>query len=349
MSEYHFDRLHLVGVASSVMTAITHDSTLGDAFASRSASVTGLGFALASAASFALSGAVAKGMLESGWSTGSAVTVRVALAALVLAWPAYRSLRGRGHLLRVNLGLILTYGIVAVAGCQLAYFNAVVHLQVSIALLIEYAAPVAVMGWLWLRHAQRPGPLTVFGTVIAGFGLVLMVGVLTSGGAGTSVVGVLWALGAMLGAATYFVLSANDDNPLPPIALAAAALGVGAVTLLLAGAVGLVEFRASTAAVSYSFGSVPWYVPVLVLGVLSGAVPYTTGIAAARRLGSRVASFVALIEVLFALLVAWVMLAELPAPVQFLGGAITLAGVLVVKLGEVRPALPSPSARPVAG
>lgn len=331
------------------MTSITHDPTLGDGFVSRSGSLTGLGFALASAASFALSGALAKGMLASGWSTGAAVTVRVGLAALVLAWPAYRSLRGRRHLLRANLGLILTYGIVAVAGCQFAYFNAVAQLQVSMALLIEYAAPVAVMGWLWLRHAQRPGPATVLGTLIAGLGLVLMLGVLTSGSAGTSVVGVLWALGAMLGAATYFVLSASDDNPLPPIALAASALGVGAVTLVLAGSFGLVEFRASTAAVTYSLGTVPWYVPVVALGVVSGAVPYTTGIAAARRLGSRVASFVALIEVLFALLVAWVLLDELPAPVQFLGGAITLIGVLVVKAGETRRSASTFSAHPVAG
>jgi drug/metabolite transporter (DMT)-like permease len=331
------------------MAAITHDSAPGKAFAPGPRPLSGLGFAVVSAASFALSGAVAKGMLESGWSSGAAVSVRVGLAALVLAWPAYRSLRGRSHLLRANLGLILTYGVIAVAGCQLAYFNAVVHLQVSMALLIEYAAPVAVMGWLWLRHAQRPGPLTVLGTVIAGIGLVLMVGVLTSGGAGTSLVGVLWALGAMLGAATYFVLSANDDNPLPPVALAASALGVGAVTLLLAGGLGLVEFRASTEAVNYSLGSVPWFVPVLVLGVLSGAVPYTTGIAAARRLGSRVASFVALIEVLFALLVAWLLLAELPAPMQFLGGAITLVGVLVVKASEVRPRAARVKARPVAG
>ena len=38
-------------------------------------------------------------------------------------------------------------------------------------------------------------------------------------------VGVLWALGAMLGAATYFVISADLDNGLPPISLAAAGLG----------------------------------------------------------------------------------------------------------------------------
>ena len=45
---------------------------------------------------------------------------------------------------------------VAVAGCQLAYFNAVEHVPVGVALLIEYTAPVAVVGWLWLRRGNGP-------------------------------------------------------------------------------------------------------------------------------------------------------------------------------------------------
>jgi drug/metabolite transporter (DMT)-like permease len=81
-----------------------------------------------------------------------------------------------------------------------------------------------------------------------------------------------------------------------------------------------------------------------------------TGIAATRRLGSRLASFVALLEVLFALVFAWLLLDELPAPVQFLGAAVVLAGVVLVKLGErdIRaavavPAGPTLSERPVGG
>jgi hypothetical protein len=42
---------------------------------------------------------------------------------------------------------------VAVAGCQLAYFNAVQSLSVAVALLIEYSGVLLVVGWLWLRHA----------------------------------------------------------------------------------------------------------------------------------------------------------------------------------------------------
>ena len=125
----------------------------------------GLGFAVLSATSFGLSGALAKGLLDSGWSAGAAVTVRVLIAAAVLVVPALVQLRGRWGLLRGNVALITAFGFLAVAGCQLAYFNAVQHMQVGVALLIEYTAPVVVIGWLWLRRSQRPGRLTVLGAL----------------------------------------------------------------------------------------------------------------------------------------------------------------------------------------
>jgi len=48
------------------------------------------------------------------------------------------------------------------------------------------------------------------------------------------------------------------------------------------------------------------------------------------------ASFVALGEVLAAVIWAWLLLGELPRPVQLAGGLLVLAGVVVVKLGESR-------------
>ena len=57
-------------------------------------------------------------------------------------------------------------------------------------------------------------------------------------------------------------------------------------------------------------------------------------IAAGRRLGSRLASFVALTEVVAGVLWAWLLLDELPRPVQIAGGLLILAGVVGVKLGE---------------
>jgi drug/metabolite transporter (DMT)-like permease len=311
---------------------MTHDAPATEAPPSRFAS--GLAFAVASAMSFGLSGALAKGLLVEGWSPAAAVTARIVVAALVLLPPGLVALRGRWHLLRRNARLLVVYGVVTIAVCQFAYFSAVEHLQVGVALLLEYTAPVAVILWLWLRHGQRPGLLIGAGCVVAGAGLVLVLDVVT--GVGLDPLGVFWALLAMVGAATYFVLSAQDGNGLPPIVLAAAGMVVGAVALLLLGAVGLLDMSWSTGPATYAGTQVPWWAAVLGLGVVTAAVSYTTGIAAGRRLGSRLASFIALNEVLFALGFAWLILGEVPRVVQFLGGALILAGVVLVKLGEPR-------------
>ena len=44
---------------------------------------------------------------------------------------------------------VVAYGLVPIAGAQLFYYNAVAHLSVGVALLLEYTAPILVVGWLW--------------------------------------------------------------------------------------------------------------------------------------------------------------------------------------------------------
>ncbi|WP_315550028.1 DMT family transporter [Microbacterium aurum] len=59
---------------------------------------------------------------------------------------------------------------------------------------------------------------------------------------------------------------------------------------------------------------------------------YALGVMAVPRVGSRLASFIGLSEVLFALGFAWLLLGETPAPIQFIGGALLLAGVVLVRM-----------------
>jgi drug/metabolite transporter (DMT)-like permease len=310
------------------MATLAHDAhpTAG----ARTAS--GIGFAVLSALAFGLSGALARPMLEAGWSPGATTLVRVGLGAAVVVPFGIRALRGRWAVLRRNAGLILLYGALAVTAAQFCYFSAVEHMPVAPALLIEFTAPAAVVVWLWLVHGQRPRPITLVGALVAALGLVLVLDLLS--GADLSAVGVLWALGAMVGCATYFIISADDTNGLPPLTLAAGGLTVGTVTLGLLGLVGLLPMRAATRSVEYADVTVAWWVPVLGLGLLTAAFSYTMGIAAIRRLGSRLASFVALTEVLAGVLWAWVLLDELPRAVQLLGGVLIVLGVVGVKLGE---------------
>jgi drug/metabolite transporter (DMT)-like permease len=304
------------------MVTMTHDTT-------RTA---GLGFALASAASFGLSGSLARGLMDAGWSSAAAVSARILLAAAVLAPLAIVQLQGRWHLLRRNAALVGTYGLLAVAGCQLAFFNAVERMPVGVALLVEYMSPVAVIGWLWLNRGQRPGPRTLAGALLAVAGLALVLDLLS--GAHVDGVGLVWAFGAMVGVTAYFLISAREVDGLPPTVLAAAGLTVGGFVLLLLGAAGVLPFAATTADVRFGGLTLAWWLPVLGLGVVTAALAYVTGIAATRRLGSRLASFVALTELIAALGFAWVLLGQAPRPVQLLGGALVLVGVVIVKSGE---------------
>lgn len=299
--------------------------------------VAGLALALVSALTFGTSGTLGKGLIETGWSPGAAVLARALVGAAVLAVPAALALRGRWHLLRADAWLVVAYGVVAVAGCQLAYFTAVQTVSVGVALLLEYLAPALLVLLAWAR-GRRPSPLVALGTVVALAGLVLVLDL--TGSVRVDPVGVAWALVAACCLAAYFALSARPGAGLPPLVLATGGLLVGAAALGLAGLVGLLPLAASRADVALAGAPVDWWVAVLGLGVVAGAVAYTTGVAGARRLGTRTASFVGLTEVVFAVVVAWLLLGEIPVPVQLVGGALIVAGAVAVHADEGRTGRP---------
>lgn len=294
---------------------------------------TGLALALFSAATFATSGPFAKALLETGWTPGSVVFLRIAGAALLLLVPALRSLDGRWHLLRRGWTQVVAYGAAAVALPQLAFFYAVQHLSVGVALLLEYLGLVLVVAWQCLAARRLPRTPTVLGIVLAVVGLALVLDLF--GGVRVSGVGVLWGLLAAFGLASYFLMSGHaHEESLPPISLAGGGLVVGAVSFAAMGGLGLLPMTFETADVAVAGASLPWWVAVMELAVFAAAAAYVAGIAAARLLGAKLASFVGLSEVMFAVLFAWVLLGELPRPVQLLGGLFILAGVVAVRSEE---------------
>ena len=124
----------------------------------------GLVLALTSSAAFGTSGTFATSLLDTGWTPAAAVTLRVAIAAAALTIPVVPLLRAHGSRLGGRTGTtLLVYGVAAVAGAQLCYFNAVEHLSVAVALLLEYSGTLLVVLWLWVRHSHRPNLLTVVG------------------------------------------------------------------------------------------------------------------------------------------------------------------------------------------
>lgn len=295
----------------------------------------GLPIALVSAAAFGLSGSFASSLLVTGWSPAAVVAARVGGACLALLIPCLLLLRRTGLPSGRASGRMVAYGIVAVAGAQLCFFSAVQHLSVGVALLLEYLAPVLLIGWHWWRRGQRPTAAKLVGAGLSLAGLALVLD-LTSG-LRVNPVGVAWGLGAALCLCAYFVMSEHSASAPPALLLTTVGTGVGAAVLLLSGLVGIVPLVGATAPVSLAGQPMPWWVPIGALALVSAALAYVTGIEAVRRLGSSIASFVALAEVILAVLFAAVLLGQLPTPVQAVGGVLILAGIAVVQTPPRRP------------
>ncbi len=296
------------------------------------ASRRGLTVALVSAVTFGSSGTMAKALITAGWTPGGAVLVRLAGGAAVLSLLAAVRIRTWWPLDRAAVRIILAYGVVATAGTQLAYFNAVERLDVAVALMLEFSAPVLLLVWSSTRTRRLPTTVTLIGAAAAVAGLVLVLE--PWGVGGVDPVGVAWGLLAALFLATFFTLGERARDTVPVLVLAAGGTTVGAVTLLAAGALGVVPIGVAAVTTEVAGRAVPWYGPALWLVLVATAVAYLTGIAAVARLGQRVSSFVALSEVLAAVLIAWALLAERPGIPQAIGGAVLLTGIAAVQRGE---------------
>ncbi|MCO5951733.1 EamA family transporter [Microbacterium yannicii] len=307
---------------------------------------TGLIMGVASALAFSSSGPFIKPLLEAGWSLGAALLVRMGVAGLVLSPALFLAMRRQRGFLRRHWRLIVGFGLMPVLGCQLFFFSAMQRMPVAVALLIQYLAPVMLVVAVWVRTRKAPSALVLWGSLVAIVGLVLVVDI---SGASFDLIGTLLALAAAVCVCAYFVISERAGDDLPPLALAASGLLTGAVVIGILCATGIMPFQAPAVSVVLAGTPVPWWMPLLWVAGVATTLGYALGVMAVPRIGSRVASFVGLSEVLFALMFAWIFLAEVPAPIQFAGGALILGGVVLVRAdatGSARtaPAVPIPPA-----
>lgn len=296
----------------------------------------GLLFAIGSAFAFGMSGPFAKSLMAAGWSPTGAVTARLAGGAVVMAIFATLVRPGWIAEARRHARTVVAYGLIPIAGAQLCYYNAVAHMSVGVALLLEYTAPILVVGWLWATTGRRPGALTLAGVALAVAGIMLVLNVFT-GATHVNLAGVAWGAGAAICAACYFLLSDEvtaDGSGLHSITLAAGSLVVGAIAVALLGVSGIMPLTFATNDAVVAGMTVPWIVPVLMLGVVATAIAYTLGISGVARLRPSFASLVGLAEVLFTVLSAWVLLGEAVTAAQAVGGAVVLLGLALARQGD---------------
>jgi len=284
---------------------------------------------------FATSGPLVKPTMDAGLSPQQVASFRIATAAvLMLAFVAVT----RPALLKVrraDLPLLVGYGLVGVAAVQLLYFAAVSRIPIGVAMLLEFTAPVLVA--LWVRFVRRvvlPARMWV-GTVLALLGLAMVAEVWQ--GLRLDALGLLFGIGAALGAAAYFLLGERAVGTIAPLGLVTWGLVVGAVAMALLAPPWSLPGDVLGADVVFGGWDVPVWTLLVTCAVVSTAMAYLLSISALRLLPANVVSVLALCEPIVATALAWLLLGQSLTLAQAAGAAVLLVGATVVQLASRRP------------
>ncbi|MFF8773351.1 DMT family transporter [Kitasatospora sp. NPDC015120] len=296
----------------------------------------GLTLALVSAFAFGGSGTAAKPLIEAGLSPLHVVWLRVTGAAVVLLPLAYR----HRDAVRRRPGLLIGFGLLAVAGVQACYFAAISRIPVGVALLIEYLGPPLLIGYV--RFVQRRpisrGAAIGAGVAVAGLACVVEVW----NGLSFDALGVLFALGAACCQVGYFVLAdagSRGERPVDPIAVSAYGLLIGSIVLTALTRPWEADWGRLGGDVVMNGHSLPALIPAAWMVLVATVLAYLTGVVAVQHLSPPVAGVVANLEAVVATMLAWVLLGEHLGLPQMAGGLLVLAGAFAAQASK--PAAPA--------
>ena len=301
-----------------------------------------LGYAMVAVAAtlFAVNGSVSKVILGSGIGSGQLTEVRCAGALIGLALIAVAT-RPRSLRVRVaDLPLLIALGI-GLAVVQWAYFFAIHRLDIGIALLIQFVAPILIA--LWARFVfHEPVRRRIWAALILSLaGLTFIVEIWHGGrlsGPGVAACGL-----AAISLAAYFLIAERGVRRRDPISLSAWAFLVATIFWSLLAPwwsfpgrrvddhVSLLGNLAST--------HVPLWLLMLWMVVLGAIVPFGLIVSALRHISATRAGITAMLEPVVAITVAWAWLGESLKPVQLSGAALTLLGIGLAQTAREKDAL----------
>jgi drug/metabolite transporter, DME family len=287
-----------------------------------------LGFAaIAGAATlWAIAAAVAADLFDAGVEPLELVQARayVATAGLALLPAGWR--RKRRETWRLGPPLL---GL-SIALVNAAYYLALDHLAVAVAIVLQYTAPALVVIWIALRTRRSPARDVGAAVIGALAGVVLVSGLWGGGLGGIDTFGVAMGMGAAVMFATYTLVSERVGED------------YGVIGGLLRGF--------AWASAGWLLFQIPRGFPdalvdgsnlprVLFVGIGGTLAPFLLFLWGVQRVRAERAAIAATLEPVVAAAVAWIWLGQSLSGLQLLGGALVIVAVASLQIGRRRVAL----------
>jgi drug/metabolite transporter (DMT)-like permease len=284
---------------------------------------------------WSVNGTVSKIVLESGGLSPLRLSeVRATGSALLLCAVVITTRRERIRVERREVGFLVVFGVCGLAFVQFFYFEALTRLNIGIALVIEYIAPVLVAVWARFFEHEQVRRRIWFALTLALGGLSLVVDVW--GGVTVDGVGVAVCLAAALAYALYIIMAdqalrrGRDTISLLAWGFLFAALFWALVqpwwtfpSDRLSGSASLLGRLENV--------SLPVWILVAYVIVLGTVVPFVLIIAALRHISATRTIMLAMLEPVGAAVVAFAWLGEELSGIQIAGSILVLAAILIAQ------------------
>jgi drug/metabolite transporter (DMT)-like permease len=291
-----------------------------------------LGYAmvLTAATLWALNGAVSKVILQSGGVTSERLTEVRATGAFLLLFGVL--LVWRRSTLRVTLGelpFLAVFGVAGLAFVAWFYFVAIERLEIGIALLIQYVAPVlvALYARYVLHEPVRRRIWAALALAITGLALLLQLwqGLVLDG------IGVLASIGAAVTFALYILMAdrgirRRTSSSLLTYGFLFAALFWAVVQPWTSFPWDLLDDSVSLLGRLESI-ELPIWLLMAWMVVLGTIVPFGLLVGALRHVSPTRAGILAMFEPVAGTVIAYAWLREELDPIQLVGAAVVLCGI----------------------
>ena len=242
------------------------------------------------------------------------------IAAVVLFSVAFRRkcLHPRGR-----IGTLVAAGA-SMAVMAILFFIALERLGAGPAMTMQFVSVLAVMVWGQVVHGVRAPPVAWLAGMVTMLGISLVVEAWVW--ERMDLIGIACGVGSALFLAAFFLLVDHLGEHLPPITISSYALGIAALILTPGAGLGPLDLP------------VPEWWWLLALGVVGTAIPMLLEVIAIRYAGPGPVGMILLAQPVVGGVAAWIMLGQSLSPVQILGIAVSVAGILLVqiKVNEAR-------------
>lgn len=288
-------------------------------------------FLILGAVTFAFNGIISKLVLAGGLSAWRLTQIRCSGAFLILL--VYVLLRKGSHLktTRAELPWLAAYGVIGFAAVQVGYFIAIARMPISIALIIEFTAPIWIV--LYIRFIRKKAvPAMMWLSLGLGFSGLLLVGQVWRG-LTLNGIGLIAAFIDAFALATYFLLgekliAKRSTDTLTVWGLGFASLVWAIFTPLWSFPVHIFTRQINLLGTFKNY-SLPGWVLILWIIVMGTILPYVLVLSGLKQLSASTSSVIGMLEPVVAGGFAWWWLSEVLTPIQLIGGAVVIVGIIL--------------------